>query len=413
MTSERTRVGITAIGLVTPLGIGKDAFWEQLVAGASGVRPITLFDASAARVRIAAEVVGFEPRRFMDLKESQRLARVGQLALAAAELALADQSLDGLDRDELATIVSSGFGGPDAIFDGVSSHIEGDAVSPLFIPMSMANLAVSLVAQRHRLGGPSYAPLSGCASSADAIGQGYRMIRDGYARACLAGGAEGAVNPVVMSGFASMRALSRRNDDPPRAARPFSADRDGFVLGEGAGVLLLESFASARARKAHIYAEVCGYGQTSDLHHLTAPRPDGAQVAKAMQLSLREAGLEAHDVDYVNAHGTGTTLSDPAETKAIRLALGEHASRVAVSSTKSMLGHLLGAAGAVETAICALSIDRGVIPPTINLDVPDIACDLDYVPNRARATRVDVALTNSLAFGGHNVTLALRRAEAS
>jgi 3-oxoacyl-[acyl-carrier-protein] synthase II len=410
VASERARVAITAIGIISPLGTGKEPFWERLVAGESGARRITLFDASSARVQIAAEVEGFEARRFMDFKDAQRLARVGQLAVAAAELALTDQGLDGLARDEIATIVSSGLGGPDAIFSGVRAHLEGHAVSPLFIPMAMANLAVSVIAHRYQLGGPSYAPLSACASSADAIGQGYRLIRDGYAKACLVGGAEGSINPVVMSGFASMRALSRHNDDPAGAARPFSADRDGFVLGEGACVLLLESIDSARARGAYVYAEVCGYGQTSDAHHLTAPRPEGERVASAMQLALREASLGARDVHYVNAHGTGTLLSDPAETKAIRLALGEHSSNVAVSSTKSMLGHLLGAAGAVEAAICALSIDRGVIPPTINLHAPDPACDLDYVPNLARKQQVDVALSNSLAFGGHNVTLALRRA---
>lgn len=403
------RVAITAIGLVTPLGIGLEPFWKSLVAGQSGVRRITLFDASAARVQIAAEVDGFEPRRFLDFKDAQRLARVGQLAVAAAELALADRSLDGLDKDEMATIISSGLGGPDVIFTGVQAHLDGQAVSPLFIPMAMANLAASVISHRYGLGGPSYAPLSACASSADAIGQGFRMIRDGYATACLVGGAEGAINPVVMSGFASMRALSRRNDDPPRAARPFSTDRDGFVLGEGACVLLLESVDSAKARGAHVYAEVCGYGQTSDVHHLTAPRPDGERVTKAMQLAMREAGLAASDVHYINAHGTGTLLSDPAETLAIRGALGDHGGIVAVSSTKSMTGHLLGAAGALEAAVCALAIDRGVVPPTINLDTPDPECNLDHVANVARTVRVDAALSNSLAFGGHNVTLALRR----
>jgi len=373
------------------------------------VRRITLFDASAARVQIAAEVEGFEPRRFLDFKDAQRLARVGQLAVAAAELCLAEQSLDGLDRDGMATIISSGLGGPDVIFTGVQAHLAGQAVSPLFIPMAMANLPASVISHRYQLGGPSYAPLSACASSADAIGQGYRMIRDGYATACLVGGAEGAINPVVMSGFASMRALSRRNDDPPRAARPFSTDRDGFVLGEGACVLLLESVDSAKARGAHVYAEVCGYGQTSDVHHLTAPRPDGERVTKAMQLAMREAGLAPSDIHYVNAHGTGTLLSDPAETRAILGALGDYGGKVAVSSTKSMTGHLLGAAGAVEAAVCALAIDRGVVPPTINLDTPDPECQLDHVANTARTLTVGAALSNSLAFGGHNVTLALRR----
>ena len=398
------------MGLVTPLGLGVETFWESLTSGQSGVRRITLFDASKDRVQIAAEVDGFDPRRFLDFKDAKRLARVAQLAAAAAELALAGGALEGLDKEDIGTIVSSGIGGPDAIYDAVSTQLTGRAVSPLFIPMAMTNLAASVIAHRHGLGGPSYAPVSACASSADAIGQGFRSIRDGYASACLVGGAEAPINPVVMSGFASLRALSQSNEEPAQAARPFSVDRDGFVLGEGACVLLLESLASAQARGVHVYAEVCGYGQSSDAHHLTAPLPDGQRAARAVQLALRDAGIAPTLVDYVNAHGTGTQLSDPAETRALHLALGEHAKRVAVSSTKSMHGHLLGAAGAVEAAICALAIERGVLPPTINLARPDPACDLDYVPNQSRKRQVDVAVTTSMAFGGHNVALVLRRA---
>jgi 3-oxoacyl-[acyl-carrier-protein] synthase II len=400
---------ITAIGLVTPLGLGVEAFWDGLTCGKSGVRRITLFDASKERVQIAAEIADFDPRRFMDFKDAKRLARVAQLAIAASELALAGGALDGLDKQELGTIVSSGIGGPDAIYDAVGTQLAGRAVSPLFIPMAMTNLAASVIAHRYGLAGPSYAPVSACASSADAIGQGFRSIRDGYASACLVGGAEAAINPVVMSGFASLRALSQQNDEPTLAARPFSADRDGFVLGEGACVLLLESLVSAQQRGAHVFAEVGGYGQTSDAHHLTAPQPDGHRAARAVELALLDAGIAPSAVDYVNAHGTGTLLSDPAETRALHLALGENAKQVAVSSTKSMHGHLLGAAGAVETAICALAIERGVLPPTINLTHPDPACDLDYVPNQSRKRRVDVALTTSMAFGGHNVALVLRR----
>jgi 3-oxoacyl-[acyl-carrier-protein] synthase II len=408
--SERTRVGITAMGLVTPLGIGTELTWKGLATGASGIRRISLFDASSSRVQIAGEVPNFEPRRFLDFKDSQRLARFAQLAVAAAELALGGEVLAGLERDNIGTIVSSGLGGPDAIHCGVLEHAEGKSVSPLFIPMAMTNLAASVIASRFGLGGPSYSPVSACASSADAIGQAYRLIRHGYASACVVGGADGPVNSVVMSSFASMRALSRRNEEPEHAARPFSADRDGFVLSEGACVLLLESFESAARRGVRVRAEVCGYGQTSDAGHLTAPRSKGDQVARAMTLALEEAGLAPSDVDYVNAHGTGTLLSDPAETRAIHLALGEHARRVAVSSTKSMHGHLLGATGALEAAICALSIEHGLIPPTTNLTTPDPACDLDYVPNQARHCAVHVALTNSQAFGGHNVTLVLRGA---
>lgn len=405
----RERVAITALGLVTPLGLDVETFWENLTGGKSGVRRITLFDASKERVQIAAEVDGFDARRFMDFKDAKRLARVAQLAIAASDLALAGGALDGLEKQEIATIVSSGIGGPDAIYDAVSTQLAGRAVSPLFIPLAMTNLAASVIAHRHGLGGPSYSPVSACASSADAIGQGFRSIRDGYATACVVGGAEAAINPVVMSGFASLRALSQRSDDPALAARPFSADRDGFVLGEGACVLLLESLTSARARGAHLYAEVCGYAQTSDAHHLTAPLPDGRQAARAMQLALQDAGVPPSLVNYVNAHGTGTQLSDPAETRALHLAFGDHAKKLAVSSTKSMHGHLLGAAGALETAICALAIERGVLPPTINLAHPDPTCDLDYVPNQSRKSRIDVALTTSMAFGGHNVALVLRR----
>ena len=398
------------MGLVTPLGLGIETFWQGITSGKSGVGRITLFDASQDRVQIAAEVPDFEPRRFLDFKDAKRLARVAQLAIAASELALEGGALDGLDKEDIATIVSSGIGGPDAIFDAVGTRLAGRAVSPLFIPMAMTNLAAAVIAHRHGLAGPSYSPVSACASSADAIGQGFRSIRDGYATACLVGGAEAAINPVVMSGFASLRALSQRNDEPALAARPFSADRDGFVLGEGACVLLLESLASAQGRGAHVYAEVCGYGQSSDAHHLTAPLPDGQRAARALSLALQDAGIAPSAVDYVNAHGTGTLLSDPAETRAIHLALGEHAKQVAVSSTKSMHGHLLGAAGAVEAAICALAIERSVLPPTINLSLPDPTCDLDYVPNQSRKRRVDVAVTTSLAFGGHNVALVLRRA---
>ncbi|MEV0711621.1 beta-ketoacyl-ACP synthase II [Nocardia aurea] len=407
---ERRRVAITGIGLVTPLGIGTDIYWKQVISGVSGARTITSFDASFNRVRIGAEVPDFDPGQWLEYKDVRRYDRVGHLAVAASDLALADQGLDGVDRDEVATIVGCGLGGVDTARTGIEDRLAGRNVSPLFIPMAMANFAASAVAFRHKFGGPSYAPLSACASSADAIGQGYRMVRDGYASACMVGGAEAALNPVVLAGFTSMRALSKRNDDPQGAARPFSKDRDGFVLGEGAGMLLLEPLESARARGAHVYAEICGYGQVVDTHHVTAPREDGACAAKAMNKAMRESGIDPTEVDYINAHGTGTMLSDPAETRAVHLAFGAHAPNVPISSTKSMTGHMLGATGVVEAATCALAIDRGQIPPTINYSEADPACDLDYVPNVARTGRVDVALSNSIAFGGHNVTLAFRRA---
>lgn len=409
MNGDRKRVVITGIGLVTPIGIGTDRYWKQLTAGVSGARLIESFDASFNRVRIGAEITDFNPSDWLEYKDARRYDRVGHLAVAAADLALNDQGIDGLDRSEMATVISAALGGTATAVQNIEARANGRNASPLFIPMTMANFAASAVAFRHKLGGPSYAPLSACSSSADAVGQGYRMIRDGYAESALVGGAEAAMSPVVLSGFTSMRALSARNDDPKGAGRPFAADRDGFVLGEGAGMLVLESLESARARGVHVYAEICGYGQVVDTHHVTAPRADGACAAKAMRLALREAGVEPEQVGYINAHGTGTVLSDPSETRAVHTALGAHAGSVAISSTKPMTGHMLGATGAVEAATCALAIDRHQLPPTINHTVPDPECDLDYIPNVARSATVDVALSNSIAFGGHNVTLAFRR----
>ncbi|WP_067826853.1 beta-ketoacyl-ACP synthase II [Nocardia inohanensis] len=409
--SAPQRVVITGIGLVTPIGTGVEEFWKRLIAGESGVRTITAFDPSFNRVRIAAEIPDFDPARWLDYKDARRFDRVGHLAVAASELTVADQSLDGLDKDEIASVVGSGLGGTQTAQTGIRDNLNGRNVSPLFIPMAMANFAASTVAFRQKLGGPCYAPLSACSSSADAVGQGYRMVRDGHAVAALVGGAEAAVNPVVLSGFTSMRALSKNNDDPAGACRPFAKDRDGFVLGEGAGMLLLETLDSARARGAHIYAEICGYGQVVDTHHVTAPREDGACAARAMTLAMREAGVAPDEVGYINAHGTGTLLSDPAETNAVHRAFGAYGRRVPISSTKAMTGHMLGATGAVEAAICALAIDRGELPPTINHTEPDPACELDCVPNVARTANVEVALSNSIAFGGHNVTLAFRRVE--
>ncbi|HEY5854574.1 MAG TPA: beta-ketoacyl-ACP synthase II [Aldersonia sp.] len=411
--SARERVAITGIGAVTPVGIGKKAFWQGLLDGVSGVGPITAFDASQQRVQIAAEVTDFEPDRWLPFRDVRRFDRVGHLGIAAADLALEDRGgTDDLDLASVATIVSTGLGGPQTLEQAMVAHLGGNSVSPLFIPMSMANFAVSAIARRYGFGGPSYSPQSACASSADAIGQGYRMVRDGYASVCLAGGAEASVTSIVLAGFAAMRALSRRNDDPAGACRPFAADRDGFVLGEGAAVLVLEPLSVATARGAHVYAEICGYGQTNDTHHVTAPREDGLHAAEAMTRAMAEAGLGPDDVDYVNAHGTGTALSDPAETAAIKRAFGSDRPRVAVSSTKAMTGHMLGATGAVEAAACALAIESGWIPPTINHHVPDPGCDLDVVPNVARAGQVRAALSNSIAFGGHNVSLAFRRPDS-
>jgi 3-oxoacyl-[acyl-carrier-protein] synthase II len=408
--NPRERVVITGIGLVTPVGIGTKNTWQSLLDGESGVGAITAFDPSFNRVQIAAEVTDFEPGRWLEHREVQRFDRVGQLAVAAADLALEDcGSADELDRETVATILSSGLGGVHTLEEAMAAYLDGKSVSPLFIPMSMANFAVSAIARRYSFGGPSYSPLSACASSADAIGQAYRLIRDGYASTCVAGGAEASVTPTMLAGFTSMRALSRRNDDPAAASRPFAADRDGFVLGEGAAVLVMESLTAATARGAHVYAEVCGYGHTNDTFHVTAPCEDGRHAARAMTNAMAEAGLAPADIDYINAHGTGTVLSDPAETAAIKRAFGPACAGVAVSSTKAMTGHMLGATGAVEAAVCALSIENGWIPPTINHLVPDPDCDIDVVPNVARKSTVRAALSNSIAFGGHNVSLAFRR----
>jgi 3-oxoacyl-[acyl-carrier-protein] synthase II len=407
--SAGRRVAITGIGAVTPVGVGVEATWEALVAGRSGIGPIDAFDASAHRVRIAGQVRDFEPARWLSPSELHRCDRAGQLALAASALAVEDAAFEAADPARVATVVGTGIGGASTIVAGVQADDERGPqfVSPHFVPGAIANMSAGLVAMRFGYGGPSVCPVSACSSSADAVGWGYRLVRDGYADACLAGGTEACVTSVVIAGFASMFAMSRRNDEPERASRPFDADRDGFVLSEGAVVLVLEPLDAARARGAHVYAEVCGYGQASDAFHVTAPHPEGLGLERAIRAALDEAALEPEEVGYVNAHGTSTRPSDPIETRVLRTVLG---GGVPVSSTKSMTGHLLGAAGALEAAATALALDRGVLPPTINLETPDPACDLDYVPGRARRSRAGAALSTSMGFGGHNVCLALRAA---
>jgi len=406
----RHRVVVTGIGTVTPLGTGTEQVWSRLLAGASGVGPIRGFDAGRLPVRIAAEVTDFDPTDWLTHKETRRLDRFCHFAIAAAELAVERAGLDGIDRDGAATVIGSAIGGASTMMAGALKDAEApQMVSPFFVPSSIVNMGAGTVAQRFGFRGPGAAPVTACASSADAIGQAYRMVRDGYAGAALAGGAEACVISPLIAGFANLRALSRRNDEPHRASRPFTADRDGFVMGEGATMLLLETAESAEARGVHVHAEICGYGQTSDAYHVTAPDPTGEGAARAMLAALREAGLAPEEIDHINAHGTSTLFSDAAETRAIKSAFGPHSKNLAVSSTKSMTGHLLGAAGATEAAFCALAIDRGVIPPTTNQDAADPECDLDYVPNTARPYEVRAALSNSFAFGGQNVSLALRR----
>jgi 3-oxoacyl-[acyl-carrier-protein] synthase II len=406
------RVVVTGIGLVTPLGLGSKAVWDALLDGVTGTRPIGAFDASRLDVRIAAEVQDFDPLDWFTRREVRRADRFCHFAVAAAEMAL-----DGADlpeRTSVATVVGSAIGGAAAIIEGVRTDERRPAmVSPFFVPSSIVNMAAGTIARRFGFGGPSTAPSTACASGADAIGHAFRLVRDGYARAAVAGGAEACVVSPIIAGFGNMRALSRRNDDPSAASRPFDVDRDGFVLGEGAGLVLLETAEAAEARGAHVFAEIVGCGQTNDAYGETAPDPTGEPAARAMLAALAEARLDPSTVDYVNAHGTSTPLSDVSETRAIRRAFGAHAERLAVSSTKSMTGHLLGAAGGVEAGVCALAIDRGRVPPTVNLDTPDPACDLDYVANTARTAEVKVAVSNSFAFGGHNTSLVLRRYEGA
>jgi 3-oxoacyl-[acyl-carrier-protein] synthase II len=398
----RRRVVVTGIGLVTPVGIGIDETWSALTSGVSGAGPISSFDATGLDVRIAAEVTRFDPLDWLPRREARKLDRFCHFAVAAAELALADSSLP---RSTVAPLIGTAIGGGSSIIRGVLAAPA--PVSPFFVPSSIINLAAGTVARLHGFTGPSAAPVTACASATDAIGQAFRLVRDGYADAAIAGGAEACIASPLIAGFGNMRALSQRNDDPRAASRPFDAGRDGFVMGEGAGLLLLETAESAAARGSHVYAELAGYGQTNDAYHATAPQPGGDLAARAMTLALKDAGEST--VDYINAHGTSTQLSDISETLAIKQVFGS--CDLPVSSTKSMTGHLLGATGGVEAAACALAIDTRRLPPTINQDVPDPDCDLDYVPNEARKADVDVAMSNSFAFGGHNSSLVFRRFE--
>ena len=411
--SDRRRVVVTGLGFVTPIGHDQRTVWSNLVEGVSGVGPITRFDAAAYPTRIAAEVTGFDPRDHMDRKTARHAARYSQFALVAAARALAMAGLEpgGLEPDRVGVIVSSGVGGLDEIERNHQAMLERgiQRISPFAIPMMLADSAAGLVAIQTGARGPNYAVASACASAAHGIGEAAEIIARGDAAAMLAGGAEACITPFAIGGFCRMRALSERNDEPERACRPWDAGRDGFVMGEGAVMLVLEGDDDARARGATPLAEVAGYGASADGHHVTSPEPDGRGAVRAMRRALERAGVGAREVGYVNAHGTSTKLGDLAETRALEEVFGEHARRLLVSSTKSVHGHLLGAAGALEAAACVLAIGHGVVPPTINLDTPDPECRLDYVPHTARRADVDVAISNSFGFGGHNATLVLRR----
>ncbi len=413
MVETSRRVVITGLGSVTPIGNTTSAYWAGLCQGANGVAPITLFDASAHACRFAAEVKAFDPTGLIDPKEAKRWDRFCQFGVVAAKEALAQSGLliSDANRQRIGVIIGSGVGG--LLMMESQAHVLKDKgpsrVSPFTVPMMIPNMATGLVAIALGAQGPSSAVATACAAGSNAIGDAFRLIQNGHADAMVCGGAESAITPLGVAGFASAKALSFRNNDPASASRPFDAERDGFVIGEGSGVLILESLSHAQARGAAILAEVVGYGSTCDAHHITSPTPGGAGGARAMALAVLDAQLEAEQVDYVNAHGTSTPANDSNETAAIKTALGPRARQIPVSSTKSMTGHLLGGSGGIEAVAAVLAIGHGVVPPTINYQNPDPACDLDVVPNQAREQIINTALSNSFGFGGHNVCLAFRR----
>ena len=407
------RVVVTGVGIVSPLGIGNDANWEALCAGRSGIGPITRFDASQYSARIAGEVKNFDPLQFIDKKDVKKMDVFIQLAIAASQFAMDDAKLTIVPELALraGVFIASGIGGFSTIEREHKALLEGGPrrISPFFIPASIINLAAGQVSIRFGAKGPNSATCTACSASAHAIGDAFEIIRRDDADAMIAGGSEAAITPMGVGGFAAMRALSTRNDEPERASRPFDKDRDGFIMGEGAGVVVLEELEFAKRRGAPIYAELVGYGMSADAYHITAPSEDGDGGMRVMEMAIRRAGITPDKVDYINAHGTSTPYNDKLETLAIKRLFGEHAYKLAISSTKSMTGHLLGAAGGVEAAISALAIKHQMIPPTINYETPDPECDLDYVPNQKRAAKIEYALSNSFGFGGTNGALLFKR----
>ena len=408
-TRDHHRVFVTGIGIVSPLGLDTETTWAGLIQGQSGVDYITAFDTEGFDTRFAAEVKGFDPENYLERKEARRMDRFAQLAAVAAQEACRQAGLKRktIDPYRVGVILGSGIGGIITLSQQfeVLAQRGPRRVSPFLIPMMLADMASAQVSMVTGSMGANYCPVSSCSSGADALGQGWEMIRRGQEDVVLAGGSEAPIFPIAVAGFNSLRALSRFNQDPKVASRPFDVQRDGFVMAEGAAILVLESEESLERRGVTPLAELRGYGATSDAYHVTEPAPTGESAANAMQLALREAAIDPWELDYLNAHGTSTPLNDRQETKAIKLALGEDAYRVPISSSKSMTGHLLGAGGALEAAICVLSVQQGIIPPTINLSQPDPDCDLDYTPANPRSQRVDVAMSNSFGFGGHNSVL--------
>jgi 3-oxoacyl-[acyl-carrier-protein] synthase II len=416
MASNATdrRVVITGLGVVTPLGHQLDVFWNNLVSGQCGIDKITSFDATPFDTQIAGEVKNFDPTpAFPSPKEIRRTDRYSQFGVYAGWAALKDSGLDleKENRDEIGVIIGSGIGGLATTTEQHKVLLDRGPgrLSPFMIPMLISNMASGLFSMFYNLRGPNFATCSACATANHAIGEAWRAIKMGDASVMFAGGAEAAIVPVGIGGFCAMRAMSTRNDDPKHSSRPFDKDRDGFVMGEGAGVLVLEELEHAKKRGAKIYCEITGYGNTADAYHLTAPSPDGEGAARCMKMALRTGGLNLEDISYINAHGTSTPQGDVCETQAIKTVFGERAKKIAVSSTKGATGHMLGAAGAVEMAACALAIKNGIVPPTINLQTHDPECDLDYVPNTAREMKVNAIINNSFGFGGHNASIAAKK----
>ncbi|MCL6533956.1 MAG: beta-ketoacyl-ACP synthase II [Fimbriimonadales bacterium] len=405
----RRRVVVTGMGLVTPLGLGIEPFWEGLITGRRVIGPITHFDASGFTTRIAAEVKEFDPTQFMEKKDARRASRFIQFAIAATHMALADAQLQITpeNAERIGVLIGSGIGGVDYMDTQMRVLVQQgpDRLSPFLGAMMIADMASGMVSIQFGIKGPNLCVVTACSTGADALGQAMRAIIYGDADVMIAGGSEAAIVPVGIGAFCAARAMSTRNDDPEHASRPFDAERDGFVMGEGCGVLILESLEHAKARGARIYAELLGYGMSADAYHITQPDPEGDGARRAMQNALKDAGLQPTDIDYINAHGTSTRYNDAKETLAIKRVFGEHAYKLAVSSTKSVTGHLLGAAGAVEACACILAIQHQMLPPTINYEYPDPECDLDYVPNTARPAKVRYAMSNSFGFGGHNSVL--------
>ena len=408
------RVVVTGLGVVTPLGHDLETFWQNLISGQCGIDRITAFDAAAFDTQIAGEVKNFDPLpAFPSPKDVRRTDRYSQFGVYAGWAALKDSGadLDRLDRDEIGVIIGSGIGGLETTSAQIKVLLERGPgrISPFMIPMLISNMASGLFSMYQNLRGPNFATCSACATANHAIGEAWRTIKMGEAKMMFAGGAEAAVVPIGIGGFCAMKAMSTRNDDPKHSSRPFDKDRDGFVMGEGAGVIVLEELEHAQKRGAKIYCEIAGYGNTADAHHLTAPSPGGEGAARCMKMALRSGALTIEDVNYINAHGTSTPQGDVCETQAIKSVFGERAKKIAVSSTKGATGHMLGAAGAVEMTACALAIKHGIVPPTINLQNPDPECDLDYVPNTAREMKVNAIINNSFGFGGHNASIAAKK----